>query len=127
MLLAVTLPALLTRLQRDRRDPLMLMFVLAGAVYAWVWASQTWSLRRVLPLLVLAIGHLALALEVDRWRRSTTMTTAVVMACVIGAVGSAPGQARGGPAGAATGGAAGSVHRSPTQRAAAAPGSDRDG
>ena len=72
------------------------MFVSAGAVYAWGWLSQTWSLGRVLPLLVLA-GHLALALEVARWRRSSTITTAVVVACVLGAVGSAAGLARGVP------------------------------
>ena len=96
MLLTVTLPALLARFQRGRRDPLALMFVSAGAVYAWGWLSQTWSLGRVLPLLVLA-GHLALALEVARWRRSSTMTTAVVVVCLLGAVGSAAGLARGVP------------------------------
>jgi hypothetical protein len=80
--------ALAARFRRDRRDPLVLLFLLCGAAVVYGWVSGHYSWGRLTPALVLAV-QLATAIELvrlggGRWRRSTYALTAA-LALLLGA------------------------------------------
>ena len=88
-LLAVGIPVLAARFVRDRRDPLVAMFVLATAIVAAAALIDRFSWGRVLPLAALPV-HLGLALALGGepwpWRPRARPVLAVVAAaaCLVG-------------------------------------------
>ncbi|GII23669.1 hypothetical protein Pme01_32660 [Planosporangium mesophilum] len=84
---AIGLPALLIRLRRDRRDPLVLLFVLSAVPLAVGWRRGYTPLARLWPVALLA-AQVALALELSRlgFARARLWWTATLWLCVRGAV-----------------------------------------
>ena len=79
--------AMAYRARRSPRDPLVLMFLAALAVYAVGFVADSHGLGRVLPLIALT-AHVALADLVAGWlSEAATRRTAVILIGVISAVG----------------------------------------
>jgi hypothetical protein len=86
------------RFQRDRTDPLALMIIGGGVLYAYGWATDNTNFGRVLPLVFLG-AHIAIGvLFADVFERRAHPNTAllgwIVVSAAIGLVGVAPGLVR---------------------------------
>ncbi|MEU7582705.1 hypothetical protein AB0B50_34575 [Streptomyces sp. NPDC041068] len=80
------LPALWLRFRRDRRDPLVLMFVLDCLVVMYGWLSGHYTYGRILGLTLVPL-QFALAIELAAprpwgWRRGALAGAAALGACV---------------------------------------------
>lgn len=116
------LAALAARLRADRRDPLVLAFTLAGAMFTVGWVTDRNSLGRALPLAMLS-AHIALGVWVAGpgtalWRgarpgQRTAMLVSGALLLLVGVAGSRAGLSRAVPRPLLAAGVAGDARLAP--------------